>query len=72
MYKIIVWHNNAVEGTHQSVLFSAQTAGKVLRDFDHYLNRAPARSFNQHNLIQLHHVERGVLAHFPAALRGAK
>jgi hypothetical protein len=70
MYSIIIWHNNATEGTHQSILFSAKTCAKVLRDFEHYLTHTPHRSFNRHNLIQLHHVDRGVLAHFPATLRG--
>jgi hypothetical protein len=72
MYKIIVWHNDSVNGIHQSVLFDAKTMGKVLRDFDKYLTeRKPEyRGFSDKNLIQLHHVERGVLGHFPASLRG--
>jgi hypothetical protein len=72
MYKIIVWHNDSVNGTHQSVLFDAKTMGKVLRDFDKYLTerKGAHRGFSDKNLIQLHHVERGVLAHFPASLRG--
>jgi hypothetical protein len=71
MYKIIVWHNDSVNGTHQAVLFSAKTISKVLRDFYRYLTLPVyCRSFNAHNLIQLHHVERGVIANFPASLRG--
>lgn len=71
MYKIIVWHKNATEGTHQSILLEAQTLGKVMRDFDKYLKdrKGAHQSFNERNLIQLHHVDRGVLAHFPASLR---
>jgi hypothetical protein len=70
MYRIIVWHNDSVNGTHQMVLMSAKTIGKILRDFEHYLTNTPARSFNEHNLIQLHHVDQGVIACFPASLRG--
>jgi len=71
MYRIIVWHKDCVNGTHQSVLFSAKTMGKVLRDFNKYLTLPKQfRSFNQHNLIQLHHIDRGVIANFPASLRG--
>jgi hypothetical protein len=72
MYRIIVWHNSATEGTHQSVLLESRMMGKVLRDFDRYLNHAPARSFNENALIQLHHVDRGVIAHFPPSLRGSR
>ena len=72
MYKIIVWHNDSVNGTHQIVLFNAKTISKILRDFDKYLSerKKEYRSFSEKNLIQLHHVERGVIAHFPASLRG--
>ena len=70
MYRIIVWHNDSVNGTHQATLFKGAKLGRVLFDFDQYLKNAPARSFNAHNLIQLHHIERGVVASFPASLRG--
>lgn len=54
-YYIIVWHNNAVEGTHQSVLLRAKTLGKILRDFAKLMALpASMHSFNKHNLIQLH------------------
>jgi len=70
MYRIIVWHNDSVNGTHQSTLFSAKTMGKVLRDFEQYLQLPERmRSFNKHNLIQLHHIDRGVIACFPSSLR---
>jgi len=70
-YRIIVWHNDSVNGTHQSTLCSAKTQAKVLRNFDRYLQLPSAmRSFNQHNTIQLHHIDRGVIAHFPPSLRG--
>jgi hypothetical protein len=69
-YKIICWHNSATEGTHQRVLFSARTMGRVLREFERYLSLADhLRSFNKHNLIQLHHIDNGVIASFPASLR---
>jgi hypothetical protein len=69
-YKIICWHNSATEGDHQQVLFSARTMGRVLREFERYLSLADhLRSFNKHNLIQLHHIDNGVIASFPASLR---
>lgn len=53
-YKIIVWHNNAVEGTHQRVLCSGKTLKGVTSEFNRYIQRpARYRSFNQHNKIQL-------------------
>jgi hypothetical protein len=67
MYSIIVWHNNATEGTHQRVLMSAKTQAKALRDFSKYLQRpAHHRSFNCKNLVQLHHVEKGLICNIPA------
>jgi hypothetical protein len=70
-YRIIVWHKDSVNGTHQSTLCSAKTQAKVLRDFNRYLQLPSAmRSFNQHNTIQLHHIDHGVIAHFPPSLRG--
>ena len=70
-YRIIVWHKDSVNGTHQSTLCSGKTQAKVLRDFERYLQLPlRVRSFNQHNVIQLHHVDLGVIAHFPASLRG--
>ena len=71
-YSIICWHNSATEGTHQRVLFSAKTLGKVMRDFERYLALPERmRSFNKHNLIQLVHIDQGVIASFPASLRGS-
>jgi hypothetical protein len=71
-YSIICWHNSATEGTHQRVIFSAKTLGKVMRDFERYLALPERmRSFNKHNLIQLHHIDQGVIASFPASLRGS-
>lgn len=71
-YSIICWHNSATEGSHQRVLFSAKTLNMVLRDFERYLSLPERmRSFNKHNLIQLHHIDRGVIACFPASLRGS-
>jgi hypothetical protein len=54
-YSIIVWHRDDINGLHQTVLVSAITLGKVLRDFDKYMQRPPAmRSFNAVNIVQLH------------------
>jgi len=70
-YRIIVWHNDSVNGTHQSTLCSGKTQAKVLRDFERHLQLpVRMRSFNQHNVIQLHHIEQGVIANFPSSLRG--
>jgi len=69
-YSIICWHNSATDGTHQSVLFSALTLGKVMRDFERYLSLPERmRTFNKHNVIQLVHIDKGVIASFPASLR---
>jgi hypothetical protein len=44
--------------------------GKVLRDFERYLSlNDRMRSFNKHNLIQLVHIDQGVIASFPSSLR---
>ena len=70
-YSIICWHNSATEGTHQRVLHSAKTLGKVMRDFERYLCLPERmRSFTKKNLIQLVHIDQGVIASFPASLRG--
>lgn len=54
-YSIIVWHRDDINGVHQSVLTSAKTLGKVLRDFAKYMNRPQSmRSFTAKNLVQLH------------------
>ena len=70
MFRIIVWHNDSINGTHQVTLFKNNKLDKLLFKFDSYLKTAPARSFNAHNLIQLHHIDRGVIVSFPASLRG--
>jgi len=70
MFRIIVWHNDSINGTHQVTLFKNNKLDKLLFKFDSYLKDVPARSFNAHNLIQLHHIDRGVIASFPASLRG--
>jgi uncharacterized membrane protein YbaN (DUF454 family) len=72
IYKIIVWHNDSINGTHQAVLCSAKTLGKVLRDYSSYLQRPErCRSFTSKNIIQLLHIDQGLIASFPASLRGA-
>jgi hypothetical protein len=54
-YSIIVWHRDDINGLHQTVLVSAITLGKTLRDFNKYMQRPPAmRSFSAVNLVQLH------------------
>lgn len=69
-YFIVCWHNSATEGSHQHILCNARTMGKVLRDFERYLFKPERmRVFNKHNLIQLCHIDRGVIASFPASLR---
>jgi len=70
MFRIIVWHNDSINGTHQVTLFKNNKLDKLLSKFDSYLKNAPSRTFNAHNLIQLHHIDRGVVASFPASLRG--
>jgi hypothetical protein len=53
-YSIIIWHNNDLHGKHQSILLSARTLPKLMRDFELYM-KLPAkfRSFNDNNLVQL-------------------
>jgi hypothetical protein len=71
-YSIICWHNSATEGTHNVIIFSAKTLGKVMRDFERYLALPERmRSFTKKNLIQLVHIDQGVIASFPASLRGS-
>jgi hypothetical protein len=54
-YSIIIWHRDDINGVHQSVLTSAKTSGKVLRDFAKYMQRPQSmRSFTPANLVQLH------------------
>jgi hypothetical protein len=53
-YSIIIWHNNDLHGKHQSILLSARTLPKLMRDFELYMKRpATCRSFNKNNLVQL-------------------
>lgn len=51
-YRIIVWHNDSVNGTHQATLCHAASLAKVLKDFEEYSQRAH-KSYNNHNQIQL-------------------
>jgi hypothetical protein len=70
MYSIVIWHNNAVEGTHNRVLMSAKTQAKVLRDFAKYLQRpSHFRSFNSKNLVQLWY-DNAVICNIPAITEG--
>jgi hypothetical protein len=53
-YSIIVWHRDDMHSMHQSILMSAITLPKLMRDFKLYMRRpVSCRSFNQKNLIQL-------------------
>ena len=61
MYKVIVWHNDSVNGTHNRVLFQAKTQLKALRDFGKYLQR-PVKCFDERkNLVQLVHTDKGLI-----------
>lgn len=71
-YSIICWHQSSTEGRHQRVLFSGKTLNKVMCEFERYLSLPERmRSFNKHNIIQLHHIDNGVIASFPSSLRGS-
>jgi hypothetical protein len=54
-FKVIVWHRDQVQGTHQSILCSGPTEKAVRRDFDKKMS-APTwmRSFTERHTIQLH------------------
>lgn len=56
LFRIVVWHRDAVNGTHQSTLLRASSAAKALERFGEHLKKVPAhlRSFGPHNLVQLH------------------
>lgn len=65
-YKIVVWHNNCTQGTHNRILCSASTADKALKELSQYLQRpAQYRSFSDKNLVQLHGPD-GLICDIPA------
>lgn len=68
LYRVIVWHNDCVNGTHQATIASGKTAARALLDFSAYLQR-PVRSFNDRNLVQLVGPD-GWLCDLPAVTRG--
>jgi hypothetical protein len=54
-YRVIVWHNDAVNGTHQSTKASGPTAEAALLEFSQYLQRPEwMRSFTPKHKVQLH------------------
>lgn len=65
-FKIIVWHNDDVNGVHQRILCRAASAEKVLTEFMEYLQRPEwMRSFTEKNRVQLHGPH-GLMAELPA------
>ena len=55
MYKVIVWHNDSVNGTHQSVVASGASQASALAAFAKHLQRpAWVRSFTDKHRVQLH------------------
>jgi hypothetical protein len=66
MFKVIVWHNDSVNGTHQATVASGRTAERALADFASYLTRpAWMRSFTDKNRVQLHGPS-GLICDIPA------
>lgn len=54
-YKVLVWHNDCVNGVHHSIKATGATAEQALKEFAKYLERpAHCRSFTSKNLVQLH------------------
>jgi hypothetical protein len=54
-YKVIVWHNDCVNGTHHIIKGTGVTPEQALKDFSKYLERPEqCRSFTAKNLVQLH------------------
>jgi hypothetical protein len=54
-YKVIVWHNDCVNGTHHSIKATGATPEQALKEFSKYLERpAQFRSFTSKNKVQLH------------------
>ena len=65
-YKIIVWHNDSIRGTHNRIMFTASTPDKALKELSVYLQRpAQYRSFTDKNLVQLHGPD-GLICNIPA------
>jgi hypothetical protein len=65
-YKVIVWHSDCVNGTHQSIKGTGATPEQALKEFTKYLERPQhCRSFTPQNLVQLHGPE-GLMFDLPA------
>ena len=53
-YRVIVWFNDAINGTHQQTYGTGATPAQALKEFSDYLQRhAFARSFGPNNRAQL-------------------
>ena len=65
-YKVLVWHNDCVNGTHHSIKATGATAEQALKEFAKYLQRPEhCRSFTSKNLVQLHGPD-GLMFDIPA------
>lgn len=65
-YKVIVWHNDCINGTHHSIKSTGATPEQALKEFTKYLERPEQfRSFTSKNLVQLHGPQ-GLIFDIPA------
>jgi len=65
-YKVIVWHNDCINGTHHSIKSTGATPEQALKEFTKYLERPEQfRSFTSKNLVQLHG-PKGLIFDIPA------
>jgi hypothetical protein len=54
-YKVLVWHNDCINGTHHSIKATGATAAQALKEFSKYLERpVQYRSFTSKNKVQLY------------------
>ena len=54
-FRVIVWHNDAVNGTHPATLATGGTERNALAEFNKYLERPwHMRSFTPAHKVQLH------------------
>jgi len=67
MFNISAWHNDPVNGTHQTKILSAKTKEKALRDFAKLLTLPPImRSFTARNKVFMWSAEQGHICDLPA------
>ena len=65
-YRVIVWHNDDINGTHQSIKATGHTPEQALSEFSKYLQRPEwMRSFTPNHKVQLHGPN-GLLFDLPA------